>query len=78
MAMESIRLPLETVFAKEDKNRFGLSWKSPRLSHGGQTRFAVRTKWQSGPGSGNGPAEAIIGNCLFGNGRWLSWKTNPT
>ena len=32
MAMEQVLLPLETVFAKEDKSRSALSWKAPRLS----------------------------------------------
>ena len=40
--------------------------------------IAVRTKWQSGNGSGNVPACASKGNRLSGDGRLRMGKTNPT
>ena len=46
----------ETMAAKEAKEADRLWWKSPRLSLRGKKGIAVRTKWQSGPVSGNAAA----------------------
>ena len=48
MAISLLLLPLETMFAKEDKSLWVLQWKTPRLSVLGRQGIAVRTKWQSG------------------------------
>ena len=48
VARSSPLLPLETMFAKEDKSLWVLQWKTPRLSVLGRQGIAVRTKWQSG------------------------------
>ena len=44
---------LETILAKEAKNRMVLLWKTPRLSQLGRQEITVRTKWQSGIYGGN-------------------------
>ena len=48
MAMEFSLLLLETMPAKEAKNRIASQWKTPRLSLPGGQGIAVRTQWQSG------------------------------
>ena len=57
MAIGGGRYSHERLLAKEDKNRWKPSWKSPRLSLRGEWGIAVRTQWQSGLNSGNGLAE---------------------
>lgn len=64
----------------------GLGWKTPRLSDSmGRKGIAVRTKWQSGPMTGNIMVRHRTGNRLIGNERcavgksypYLSRKINP-
>ena len=71
------RYSLERLFAKEDKNRKGPLWKSPRLSEMGGSGIAVRLEWQSGSGCGDAPPDVSKGNRLRGDGRFASVENKP-
>ena len=77
MALAAGRYSLERLLAKEDKNRKGPLWKTPRLSEMGGSGIAVRLKWQSGSGCGDAPPDASKGNRLCGDGRFVSVENKP-
>lgn len=71
-AKNAVLLLLETISAKESKNRTGLWRKTPRLVARGIYRITVCTKWQSGNPVGNTGWSCLIGNGRFGNNSaWL-------
>ena len=78
MAISMRLLLLEIMFAKEDKSRTVLQWKTPRLSEMGRQGITVRTEWLSGNQVGNAWADRLNGNSLCGNDRFCLEKFNPT
>ena len=69
--------PLKFFLQKRIRNGVTLGWKSPRLSHRGAGGIAVRTKWQSGPMTGNIMAQHRTGNRLIGNESCAVGKSYP-
>ena len=71
-------LTLETIAAKEAKNRVGCSGNHLGCPRGAGVGIAVRTKWQFGPGDGNIPARALKGNRHDGDAWQPPGKSNRT
>ena len=67
LAKEVMLLLLETIFAKESKNKLSSSGKTPRLVERATHRIKVRTEWQFGKTSGNTVCWCVIGNGLAGD-----------
>ena len=71
-------LTVETMAAKEAKNRVACSGKHLGCSKRGRLRIAVRTQWQFGPGDGNIPARTLMGNPHDGDAWQSAGKANRT
>ena len=71
-------LTVETIAAKEAKNRVACSGNHLGCSQRGRSRIAVRTQWQFGPGDGNIPARTLMGNPHDGDAWQSAGKSNRT
>ena len=71
-------LTVETMSAKEAKNRVACSGNHLGCSQRGRSRIAVRTQWQFGPGDGNIPARTLMGNPHDGDAWQSAGKANRT